>query len=131
MKKRKKENCVPDGPRRCYDAEKERAKNIVGKRIAAARRAAGLSLVALSELLKELGVSVTSSSVSKWELGYTLPNAYQLLAIAHALKIQDPFRFFCEESGEVLPEEPLLNAAGRKKLEEYKQDLLATGKYSP
>jgi len=109
-----------------YNAEEARARNIVGRRIAEARRAGNLSLASLGRLLSEYGVSISAAGISKWEVGGSLPSAYQLLSVCHALGIEDGLSYF---SGEEL--RPLLNGEGMKKVSEYRLDLIASGKYRP
>ena len=137
MGRRKHDPGPDDCIKSSYHAGAEREKNAIGKKIAAARRAAGLSLASFTTLLKDYGVSITASSASKWEQGLTVPSAYQLLAISNALKLADPFMYFCgDEAGPndealyiVLDKE--LNKEGRKKIEEFRKILIASGLYKP
>ena len=112
------------GPRK-YDAAAEREANIIGSRIAAARKNSGLSLVAFSRLLEEYGVQIASVSINKWELGDSAPNAYQLMAVCHALNIENANEYFTGSY------RPVLNKTGMDKLEDYRQDLMASGRYAP
>ena len=107
---------------RKYDAAAEREGNTIGRAIAGARREKHLSLAALSALLRTFGVKASPPSISKWETGMTIPNAYQFHAIRSALDL-----------GDLLGPEwtPELDDAGLRKLEEYKSDLIATGRYRP
>ena len=77
-----------------YNAFADKEQNVVGKRIAESRKSAGLTYEAFSELLKGYGVSVSLSSIFKWENGSTVPNAYQLMAISHAFEIADMYSRF-------------------------------------
>ena len=108
-----------------YNAEAEREQNVIGLRIAEARKKSGMSLVAFSRYLKSYGVSVGDGGLNKWETGATIPNAYQLMAVCTALGIEDGFRYFMDSY------QPLLNDVGLKKIADYKSDLIATGKYKP
>ena len=108
-----------------YDAAAEMENNIVGTKIRDARKKSGLSIAGLSERLKAFGCDVSVGAAGKWELGYSIPNAYQLIAICLALDIQDQIPFFMKNYV------PALNAEGEKKVEEYKADLVASGKYRP
>lgn len=108
-----------------YDAAAEQQMNVIGQRIATARNTLGLSLTKVSALLEDYGVSVKSGAISKWELGKAVPSAYQLLAVAQALQMEDDLCQFM--SGYV----PVMNEAGMKKVAEYKADLIASGKYRP
>ena len=110
-----------------YNAETEAQANAIGSRIREARKAKKLSGPKFTELLSQFGVKVTRQSAAKWETGQSTPNAYQLLAICHALDIREGLSFFtC--AGENQEE---LNAEGQRKVEEYKADLIATGLYKP
>jgi len=108
-----------------YNAATEREKNVIGRRIADARKSAGLTLPAFSEVLTTCGVNLSHKSINKWEVGDSLPNAYQLLALCHALKIESPVAFFSEDY------RPELNAEGMRKLEDYRADLISSGRYEP
>ena len=107
-----------------YDAAAERERNFIGERIAEARLRQNMNLTEFSRLLAKYGVEISSSGINKWELGKAIPNGYQLFAIAHALGLEDEMGFFSSSVGS-------LNDDGRRKLEEYKADLLATGLYKP
>ena len=111
---------------KAYHADREREQNTVGRCIAAARRERGLSLRRLSELLESYGVGVTAAAISKWEVGGAVPNAYQLLALCHALEIEDGLRRFSDAAPE-----GELNALGLRKLRDYRSDLVASGRYRP
>ena len=107
---------------RNYNAAAERESNTIGRAIAKARREKRLSLAALSALLRDFGVNASPPAISKWETGMHVPSAYQFHALRSALEIGDPL------GPEWTPE---LDDAGLQKLEEYKSDLIATGRYRP
>lgn len=109
-----------------YNAATEQQRNVVGQRIAQARNGAGLSLAKFSALLEDYGVSVGSGAISKWELGKAVPSVYQLLAVTHALQMEDDLSQFTS-----FARVPELNEEGMKKVAEYKSDLIASGKYKP
>lgn len=105
-----------------YNAATERENNTIGRAIAKARKEKHLSLAALSTLLRDFGLTASPPSINKWESGQYIPNAYQFHALRSALEIDDPLG----------PEwTPDLDDAGLRKLEEYKSDLIATGRYRP
>ena len=108
-----------------YNAIKEKELNIVGARIAEARKKRGYTLATFSEHLAGFGVNISRGAAGKWETGETVPNAYQLLAICNALGMEDRLSCFMENYA------PALNDAGLRKVEEYKADLVASGKYKP
>ena len=107
---------------RNYDATEERENNTVGRAIAKARREKHMSITALSNLLRDFGVNVSQPAISKWETGKHVPSAYQFHALRCALDIEDLL------GPEYTPD---LDDAGLRKLEEYKADLIATGRYRP
>ena len=110
-----------------YDSVKERENNYIGIRIQQARTSRGLSRGAFAELLSNYGITVHRQGLWKWEVGGAVPNAYQLIAICHALEIEDGIEYFTgapKKSDE-------LNEAGMKKVTEYRKDLVATGLYKP
>ena len=106
-----------------FNATAERDQNTVGREIARARGKCGLSQPALCKLLRDYGVSVQPAAVSKWEKGENIPHAYQLLALCHALGISSVLDFFRLE--------PMLNSEGLERLEHYRTDLIASGRYRP
>ena len=70
-----------------FDAESARRRNLIGLRIAAARRARRMTQGQLAAALAPFGVRVQTAAVSKWEKGDSVPGAYQMLALGHALGI--------------------------------------------
>ena len=116
---------TPAAPTGKYDAATERAENVVGSRIASARKLRGLSIATFTETLKEYGVELTKGAVGKWETGETVPSIYQFLAVCSALDMDD--RLSAYKTGFV----PELNEEGLKKVEQYKHDLVCSGNYRP
>ena len=113
--------------RNVYDSVKEREDNVIGAQIQAARKACGLSKTRLAEVLSQYGLTIHRQGIGKWESGGSVPSAYQLVAICHALKIEDGIAFFTGEPKR--PDE--LNEEGMKKLADYRADLVASGRYKP
>ena len=110
-----------------YNAATEREANVIGQRIADARHSCGLSLTEFSELLCQHGLTIQQKGINFWEKGTSVPNAYQLLAIVHALQIEDGINYFT-----AMPQPSSdLNEQGMEKLREYRQDLIASGRYRP
>lgn len=110
-----------------YNAAVDRIQNVIGTRLAEARKSQGLSLVALSQRLAQRGLMIQRTGLYRWESGDAIPNAYQLLAVCHELGIEDVLGYFSTLPGA----QPELNDEGLKKLAEYKSDLIATGRYRP
>ena len=123
---KQKYNHTPQEPGR-YNAAREREENIIGQRILRARLDRGISLREFSEELKKYGISIGRQGVGKWECGISVPNGYQLLAICHALGIEDGISYFTGSPAA----EDALNQEGLKKLRDYKEDLIASGRYQP
>ena len=105
-----------------YSAE-EKEENVIGKRIAEARKLKGVSCPELSRILLEQGTQISSQVINKWENAYAVPTGYQLIALCHALDIEDGLSFF---TGDYKPD---LNTEGMKKLQEYRNLLVASGMY--
>jgi transcriptional regulator with XRE-family HTH domain len=110
-----------------YNAQRERENNIIGRRIAKARQDRNLTLTQCSELLAEYGLDIKRYGINRWETGATIPNAYQLVALCHALDIADGIAYFTENADN----QSELNDIGMKKLWDYKMDLVASGRYAP
>ena len=106
-----------------FNALTERERNTVGRAIAKLRSRLGLSQSALCERLSACGIKVQIAAVSKWEKGENVPHAYQLLALCHALEVGSVLDTFRSE--------PLLNREGLERLEDYRADLIASGRYQP
>ena len=108
-----------------YNAAADREANYIGKKIAEGRKSLGYSLDKFVEVLAEYGVHISRTGINKWEVGASSLNAYQLMAVGQALHVHD-YGFFMSSS-----DKDLLNEEGQKKVEEYREDLIATGKYRP
>ena len=109
-------------PNAGWNTAEERAGNIIGQRLSMERKRRGLTLEALRELLQKHGVEIQIQGLNKWEKGLTVPNAYQFIALCRILGIEDCM---------VGMESVLLNDTGLRKLDEYKMDLIASGRYRP
>ena len=110
-----------------FQADIAKEQNILGRKIGEARKNAGLTQRELSELLVQFGVHVQTPGVNKWEKGETVPNAYQLIALCHALNIDGGLAFF---TGPVAPKRDVLNAAGRRMLNSYREYLESCPRYT-
>ena len=110
-----------------YNAEQERRENIIGQRIQEVRKAHGVSLEGLSYVLRHYGIDMKQTGIGRWESGTVIPNAYQLMALSHIFQIEDPKTFFTESPTDA----DALNEEGLRKVREYKEDLIASGKYRP
>ncbi len=106
-----------------YSVTEEQKRNAVGRRMAELREEKGLSLAAFAESLKPMGLSLDRSTIGKWENGHSTPNAYQLIALCKFFGVDSP-DFFTSR-----PAKDTLNTEGMRKVEEYRADLAASGKY--
>lgn len=106
-----------------FDAEAARAGNLLGLKLAELRKARGWTADELCARLEGYGISLLRYAISKWEIGSSAPNAYQLLALCSIYGIEDPVAWFTGNSS--------LNMEGLKKLADYRQDLIASGRYAP
>ena len=97
----------------------------IGSQIDEARKRAGLSLEEFSGLLNHYGVTVSPSGINKWTMGIVVPNVYQLMAVCHALDLDVDVSYFCANHT------PVLNEEGLDKVREYRDDLIASGRYKP
>ena len=110
--------------KRQYDVSSDMKDNLIGSRLAKKRKELGLSLHSLSALLQNYGLNLSVSALSKWENGKTVPNAYQFLAICTAFNDLDQMSLYTSCSSDEL------SPAGVEKLIEYKELLLASGKFN-
>ena len=110
-----------------YDSVRERDDNVIGLQIQAAREARGYSLSSFADLLSQHGLTIHRQGIGKWESGISVPNAYQLLAICHALKIEDGISYFTRDP----KKGDELSIEGWDKLAEYKALLVASGQFKP
>ena len=110
-----------------FQADMAKERNVLGRKIGEARKKAGITQGELSELLTHFGVHVKTPGVNKWEKGETVPNAYQLVALCHALNIENGLDFF---TGPVVPKKEVLNATGLKMLNNYRDFLESNPRYT-
>ena len=111
-----------------YNAKQAKDNNEIGSRIAEIRKKRHISQAGLAKLLEGCGVSVQPAAVAKWENGMTVPNAYQLIAVCVTLNVPDMIPEF---TGMAKLPDFELNEQGLKKLGEYRELLIASGRYKP
>ena len=68
--------------------------NEFGRRLAAARRAAGYNQTEVAQYITAAGFPVRTQAVSKWERGTTLPSARQLIELCRLYHIRDVIAAF-------------------------------------
>lgn len=96
-------------------------RNVIGEMLSEARRDAGMTRDGLSKALAVHGLDISASGISKWEQGTRTPTAYHMMALCKVLRIHNPMEMYAAD----------LNGAGLKKLADYRDDLVASGKYAP
>lgn len=109
-----------------YNAVSDKENNVIGKRLLRERKREGIVIADLCDRLASVGIKVSHSAVYRWESGEVVPNAYQLVALAHVLNIEDDISGFSSA-----PRVPQLNDEGLRRLQEYRDDLVASGNYTP
>ena len=111
-----------------YNAKEAREENLIGRKIAELRKKRRMTQKALGEKLADYGAGVQAAAVTKWETGFTMPTAYQIIAICYALGVPD---LISEFTGMLPSQDPELDEKGLQKLDEYRELLIASGKYKP
>ena len=111
-----------------FRADLAREKNILGKKIHAARKAVGLTQGECAKALSDYGITVQTPAYTKWERGETVPNAYQLLALCYLLQIEDGLDYFLGRAAAEPVNDPL-NTEGRMLLASYRAFLESLPKY--
>lgn len=114
-----------------FNGESLKEQNIIGKKIAEARKAMKISQKELSDLLLQCNMKVTAATISKWEKGDVVPNAYQLLAACCALKIDDMYAYFTGLIPESSDYSSELSQQGLNLLQLFKSALVSSGQYAP
>lgn len=109
-----------------YNVNTEFQNNVIGQKIAEARALSGLSLRNLSELLRSYGIKVNPNTIGKWEHGQSVLDCYQLIAVTKALKMEPSLEIYTTTGYK-----QELNEEGLRRLAAYKDDLIATGRYTP
>lgn len=110
-----------------FNVEAAKKENLIGKAISGARRAMGMNQADLAYALSAFGISIKVTGISRWESGWSLPNTLQMIAVANILHMEDGFAQMAE--GLAHPGRSL-NEEGLKKLEEYRELLLLSDKYT-
>ena len=102
-------------------------KETMGEILAKLRAERGYSQKEAAAYLQKYGVEVSNQAVSKWEKNMTQPNAAQFLALCSLYQVKDVMAAFTGRRTPGLLDG--LNEEGRKKVQDYAKDLLASGMY--
>ena len=108
--------------------ESAAGENLIGSKLADTRKRNGFSQGQFVKELQKYGIHLSQSAYSGWEHGFRTPNAYQFLGLCEALDIDDIRNYFLGDTG---PEPGLerLNEEGRRKVREYIQLLIDSGRF--
>lgn len=91
------------------------------------RKNCGYTMPQIEKQLALMGFPGGKSSVSRWERGKSNPSIDQFIAMCRIYHIRDVVGVFSD--GQVIPYLDGMNDAGHRKLEEYRQLLIASGLY--
>lgn len=89
------------------------------------RKERGLKQTQIRDQLRDYGIDLTVSQLSKLENNKSEPSAKLLFALCEILKVDNPREYFSDFY------KPTLNEIGMRKVAEYKDDLIASGRYCP
>ncbi len=101
----------------------------IGNTLRELRQRLGYQQVDVVKKLSTMGVEATQQKVSRWEIGRNMPTIEQFLGLCKLYGIKDVHRVFVDQDFSELVFG--LNKEGREKLEEYRDLLIASGKYAP
>ncbi len=116
----------------------DKAGNTMGRKLKAARIAAGMTVADISSFLIELGFKASSKTIYSWEIGNSQPTPDPFLYMCQRYGITDPLSYFGykNEADTIDPYEELLvtnyhalNEEGQEKLVDYSDDLIGNVKY--
>ncbi len=112
---------------RHFQADMAKERNVIGRKIAEARKRLDITQAQLAELMGEFGIQIQTPGVNKWESGVSVPNAYQLVALCYALDVEGGLEYF---TGPVMPKREILNTQGQRLLNSYREFLESNPKYT-
>ena len=110
-------------PAPAYNFGSAMENNFFGKKLQDARKARKLTLANVKELMKARGLDIGIGAINRWEVGPNIPGAYHFAALCDIYSISDPILYFTGRAP--------LNDEGMRKLNDYKEDLIASGRYAP
>ncbi len=101
----------------------------IGNTLRELRQRLGYQQVDVVKKLSAMGIEATQQKVSRWENNRNMPTVEQFVGLCRLFGAKDVYKVFVEQDFSDLMFE--LNREGREKLEEYKELLIASGKYTP
>ncbi|MCC8046054.1 MAG: XRE family transcriptional regulator [Clostridiales bacterium] len=119
----------PDSPR--FNISELREHNVIGKKMAEARKKQNLSQKDLSAALASYGASVSAGAISKWEKGDSFPGVLQFLAFCDICHIDSIGAYFLGDPPESADYSSELSQKGLNILQMIKEAMIASGQYTP
>ena len=101
----------------------------IGNTLRELRQSIGYQQADVIGMLADIGIVAKQPMVSRWENNRNLPTVEQFVGLCKLYGVKDVYNVFVEQDFSELVFE--LNKEGRDKLEEYKELLIASGKYAP
>ena len=83
----------------------------------------------VTRLLNGMGIETANTQVSRWEHGYNNPNLEQFIGLCRIYSVKDVNAVFSD--GDLSGNAVGLNREGMDKLEDYRQLLIDSGRFSP
>lgn len=111
-----------------YNAKTAKEDNLIGRKIAEKRKRLRLTQGELIKRLAPYGVEVQQAAVTKWENGMNIPTVYQMIAVCLALNAPE---MLADVTDMTALSDLELNEQGLKKLDEYRELLIASGRFKP
>ncbi|MCD8104292.1 MAG: XRE family transcriptional regulator [Lachnospiraceae bacterium] len=114
-----------------YDISDLKERNVIGQKLAEARKRRKLSQKELSTALSAYGAHVSAGAISKWEKGDAFPGVLQFLAFCDICHIDNIGEYFLGKTPEAADYSPELNQKGLHILQTMKEVMIASGQYTP
>lgn len=101
----------------------------IGETLRELRKQNNLQQFEVVALLNKMGLEINKQKISRWETNKNNPTIPQFIALCKLYGVKDIHKVFGQNDYSELVYD--LNKEGREKLEDYKQLLIASGKYAP
>lgn len=125
------QNIIPFTNHKCWDMDTQKDNNVLGNKIAEARKKADMTQPEVLAELERYHICIGVGAYSRWEKGASVPNAYQFLALCEVLHIADPLPYFTGQMPEAAEYSPELSRKGMTLLQTFKKLLIDSGQYPP
>lgn len=105
-------------------------KKEIGKILKELRKRHNYSREDIAELLGAFGVQVNTRHLERWEHGANYPTIEQFLYLCKLYCVKEPLKVFFDKKYSELMGRDVLNAEGVKKLADFEQLLIESGRYA-